>query len=191
MTFGQDATMRIEVITFDIIDFMYPYNAIFVCNTINKFVDVIHQGYLLMKIPTATGVILVYASQEEARRAETNTSVLNRLVHDIDEAKGEDVLLEAEKKAEAQMRQAMKHVEVERMKAVDDTGTVPLRADVPSRTVMIQTEVSKEEEERLLEFLCHNQDVFAWSKTYLTGVHRSTTDHALNTDPKVRPKLQR
>jgi hypothetical protein len=29
MTFGQDAMMRTEVITFDVIDFVYPYNANF------------------------------------------------------------------------------------------------------------------------------------------------------------------
>jgi hypothetical protein len=78
VTFGQDATMRTEVITFDVVDFMYPYNAISGRNTINKFAAVIHQGYLLMKIPTATGVILVYGSEEEARRAKRNTSVHNR-----------------------------------------------------------------------------------------------------------------
>jgi hypothetical protein len=49
----------------------------------------------------------------------------------------------------------MKQAETERMKAVD-TRIVPLCADVPSRTVMIGTEVSKEED-RLLEFLRHNQ----------------------------------
>jgi hypothetical protein len=77
------------------------------------------------------------------------------------------------------------------MKAVDDTRTVPLGADVPSRTVMIGTEVSKEEEDKLLQFLRHNRDVFAWSKSDLTGVHRSVIEHALNTDPKIKPKLQR
>jgi hypothetical protein len=56
---------------------------------------------------------------------------------------------------------------------------------------MIGTEVSKEEEERLLQFLRNNQDVFAWSKSDLTRVHRSVIEHALNTDPKVRLKLQR
>jgi hypothetical protein len=191
VTFRQDATMRTEVITFDVIDFMYPYNAIFGHNTINKFAVVIHQGYLLMKIPTVAGVISVYGSQEEAQRAERNTSMLNRQVHVIDEAKGNEVLPEAEQKAEAQMMQSMKQAETERMKAVDDTRTVPLCADVPSRTIMIGTKVSKEEEDRLLEFLRHNQDVFAWSKTDLTGIHRSVIEHDLNTDPKVRPKLQR
>jgi hypothetical protein len=85
----------------------------------------------------------------------------------------------------------MKQAEAERMKALDDTRTIPLCADVPSRPVMIGTEVSKEEEDKLLQFLRHNQDVFAWSKSDLTGVHRSVIEHALNTDPKVKPKLQR
>jgi hypothetical protein len=156
VTFGQDATMRTEVITFDVIDFLYPYNTVFGRNTINKFAAVIHQGYLLMKIPTAARVISVYGSQEEARRAERNTSVLNRQVHVIDEAESNDVSPEAEQKVEAQMRQPMKQADAERMKAVDDTRTVPLCANVPSRTVMIGTEVSKEEENRLLKFLRHN-----------------------------------
>jgi hypothetical protein len=56
---------------------------------------------------------------------------------------------------------------------------------------MIGTEVSTEDEGRLLQFLRNNQDVFAWSKSDLTGVHRSVIEHALNTDPKVQPKLQR
>jgi ribosome recycling factor len=42
-----------------------------------------------------------------------------------------------------------------------------------------------------LQFLRNNQDVFAWSKSDLTGVHRSVIEHALNTDPRVKPKLQR
>jgi hypothetical protein len=142
-----------------------------------------------MKIPTNAGVVSVYGSQEEARRAERNTSAHNRQVHVIDEDEGGEVVPEAEQKAEAQMRQSMKQDEAERMKAVDDTRTVPLFADVPSRTVMIGTEVSKEED-KLLHFLHHNQDVFAWYNSDLTGVHRSVIEHALNTVPKVKPKLQ-
>jgi ribosomal protein L32E len=146
VTFGQEATMRTEVITFDVVDFVYPYNAIFGRNTINKFAAVIHQGYLLMKIPTATGVISVYGSQEEARRVECNTSVHNRQVHVINEDEGNEAVVAEEQRAEAQMRQSMKGAEAERMKAVDVTKTVPLCVDVPSRTVMIGTEVSAEDE---------------------------------------------
>jgi hypothetical protein len=85
----------------------------------------------------------------------------------------------------------MKEAEAECMKAVDDTRTIPLCADVPSRTVMIGTEVSKKEEDKLLQFIRHNQDMFAWSKSDLTGVHLSVIEHALNTDPKIKLKLQR
>jgi hypothetical protein len=83
----------------------------------------------------------------------------------------------------------MKGAEAKRMKAVDVTKIVPLCADVPSMTVMIGTEVSTEDEGRLLQFLRNNQDVFAWSKSDLMGVHCSVIEHALKTDPKVKPKL--
>ncbi|RLN11994.1 polyprotein [Panicum miliaceum] len=66
VTFGQGPTMRTEVITFDIVDIQYPYNSIFGRNTIIKFVAIIHQPYLCMKIPTAGGVVTVFGSQEEA-----------------------------------------------------------------------------------------------------------------------------
>jgi hypothetical protein len=56
---------------------------------------------------------------------------------------------------------------------------------------MIGTEVSTEDEGKLLQFLLHKQDVFAWSKSDFMGVHQSVIEHALNTDPKVKPKLQR
>jgi hypothetical protein len=43
---------------------VYPYNAIFGHNTINKFAAVIHQGYLLMKIPTAAGLFRCMAARK-------------------------------------------------------------------------------------------------------------------------------
>jgi hypothetical protein len=110
-------------------------------------------------------------------------------VHVINEDEGNEAVVAEEQRAEAQMRQSMKRAEAERMKAVDVTRTVPLCADVPSRTVMIGTKVSAEEEGKFLQFLRHNQDVFTWSKSDLMGVHRSVIEHALNTDPKVKPKL--
>jgi hypothetical protein len=117
--------------------------------------------------------------------------VHNRQVHVINEDESNEAAAAEEQKVEAQMRQSMKGAEAERMKAVDVMKTVPLCADVPSRTVMIGAEISTEDEDRLLQFLHNNHDVFAWSKSDLTGVHRSVIEHALNTDPRVKPKLQR
>jgi hypothetical protein len=71
-------------------------------------------------------------------------------VHVINEDECNETIVAEEQRAEAQMRQSMKGAKAERMKVVDDKRKVPLCADVPSRTVMIGTEVSAEEEDKLL-----------------------------------------
>ena len=72
------------MITFDIVDVNYPYNAVFGRNTIVKFTAVIHQPYLCMKLPTVGGVLTVFGNQEEARRCEDNTFYTNKSVHTIE-----------------------------------------------------------------------------------------------------------
>ena len=70
VTFGEGNTQRTELITFDVVDIAYPYNAIFGRNSIIKFAAVINQAYLCMKIPTVGGFITILANQEEAKRCE-------------------------------------------------------------------------------------------------------------------------
>ena len=86
VTFGEGNTQRTEMITFDIVDVNYPYNTIFVRNTIVKFAAVIHQPYLCMKLPTVGGVLMVFGNQEEACRCEDNTFYTNKSVHTIESA---------------------------------------------------------------------------------------------------------
>ena len=74
VTFGEGNTQRTELITFDVVDITYPYNAIFGHNSIIKFAAVINQAFLCMKIPTAGGVITILGNQEEARRCEDNAA---------------------------------------------------------------------------------------------------------------------
>ena len=83
VTFGEGAAQRTEAITFDVVDINYPYNAIFSRNTLVKFVAVIHQLYLCMKLPTAGGIVTVFGNQEETRRCEDNASTANKNVHII------------------------------------------------------------------------------------------------------------
>ena len=75
VTFGEGNTQRTELITFDVIDIAYPYNAIFGHNSIIKFAAVINQAFLCMKIPTAGGVITILGNQEEAKRCEKTRRV--------------------------------------------------------------------------------------------------------------------
>ena len=84
VTFGEGNTQRTELITFDVIDIAYPYNAIFGRNSIIKFAAVINQAFLCMKIPTAGGVITILGNQEEARRCEDNAACAMKNVQAIE-----------------------------------------------------------------------------------------------------------
>jgi len=54
----------------------------------------------------------------------------------------------------------------------EHTKKVPLCEDVPDRMVIIGKGLEEAEEARLIQFLLNNQDVFAWSSSYLRGVFR-------------------
>jgi hypothetical protein len=56
-----------EYISFDIVDMLYPYNAIFGRGLLNTFEAALHSGYLCLKIPATFRVISIFVSQQEAR----------------------------------------------------------------------------------------------------------------------------
>ncbi|RLN42469.1 prpol [Panicum miliaceum] len=183
VTFSQGPTMRMKVITFNIVDIPYPYNAIFGRNTIIKFAAVIHQPYLCMKIPTAGGVVTVFGSQEEARRCEDNTSQSSKNVHAIkDQKKTED---------EGCQQETETQEATEGLQPAEHTKRVPLCEDVPDRTITIGKGLQQAEEERLVCFLRNNQNVFAWSSADLKAVSRDVMEHVLKVDPKHKPVRQR
>ena len=64
VTFREGNTQRTELITFDVVDIAYPYNAIFGRNSIIKFAAIINQAYLCMKIPTAGAVIMILGTKK-------------------------------------------------------------------------------------------------------------------------------
>jgi hypothetical protein len=64
LSFGVAPNARSEHVTFDIVDMVYPYNAIMGRGSINKFEAAIHRLYLCMKIPGPQGVITVYGNQQ-------------------------------------------------------------------------------------------------------------------------------
>lgn len=138
VTFKQGATIRTEVITFDIVDIQYPYSAIFGTNIINKFATIVHQLYICMKIPTV-GVLSVFGNQEEARRCNDNTSQASKYVHVIGNNQGEP-----EGKNEVEGEEP-----TEGVRLAEHTKKVPLGEDVPERTTIISKGVEQAEEERL------------------------------------------
>jgi hypothetical protein len=67
VSFGTPRNPRTEYITFDVIDMLFPDNAIFGLGLLNTFEAALHLGYLYLKILATFGVISVFGSQQEAR----------------------------------------------------------------------------------------------------------------------------
>jgi hypothetical protein len=68
VSFGTPKSPHMEYITFDVIDMLYPYNAIFGSGLLNTFEAALHSGYLYLKITATFGVISVFGNQQDARK---------------------------------------------------------------------------------------------------------------------------
>jgi hypothetical protein len=79
----------------------------------------------------------------------------------------------------------------EKAQAVEETKKVPLDSLVLNKQVIIRTGLSQEEENRLIEFLQSNKDVFAWTSNDLGGVSRDIIEHKLDINQNCRPKKQK
>jgi hypothetical protein len=72
---------RTEYITFDVVNTLYPYNAIFGRDLLNTFKAALHSGCLCLKITTTFGIISVFESQKEARNIEQGFTPGHKNVH--------------------------------------------------------------------------------------------------------------
>jgi hypothetical protein len=172
---------RSQQITFNIVDMVYPYNAIMGCGSINKLEAAIHRLYLCMKIPGPQGVITVYGDQQATRNIERDFVPGQRNIH----------CLTIECKDNNSSRPTKNKKVNAQLQSNKGTKTVPLDPATPKQTVMINEDLSSHEEARLLSCLNCNKDVFAWSTLDLVEVSRTIIEHSLGIDPSVRPKKQR
>jgi hypothetical protein len=181
LSFGMVPSTRSEQVTFDIVDMVYPYNAIMGRGSINKFEAAIHGLYLCMNIPGPQGVIAIYGDQQTARNIERDFVPGQHNVHCLTtECEGSDSHYSAKgKKINAQLQ------------SNNGTKTVPLDPATPKQTVMISEDLTPHDKGRLLSCLSRNKDVFAWSALDLVGVSSAIIEHSLGIDPLVRPKKQR
>jgi hypothetical protein len=180
LSFGVAPNARSEQVTFDIVDMVYPYNAIMGRGSINKFEAAIHGLYLCMKIPGPQGVITVYGNQQTARNIERDFVPGQRNIH----------YLTTQREVPEAARPAANEHETTQLQSNDGTKTVPLDPATPKQTVIISEDLTSQDEEKLISCLSRNKDVFAWSALDLVGVSRTVIEHSLGIDPSVRPKKQ-
>jgi hypothetical protein len=181
LSFGVAPNARSEEVTFDIVNMVYPYNAITGRDSINKFEATIHGLCLCMKIPGPQGVITVYGNQKTARNIERDFVPGQRNVHchTTQREVSEATRPTADEKVKAQLQ------------SNDGTKTVPLDPATPKQTVVISEDLTSQDEEKLISCLTRNKDVFAWSALDLVGVSCTVIEHGLGIDPSVRLKKQR
>jgi hypothetical protein len=181
LSFGVAPNARSEQITFDIVDMVYPYNAIMGQGSINKFEAAIHGLYLYMKIPGPQGVITVYGNQQTARNIERDFIPGQQNVHCLT--------------TQCEVSEATHPTTGEKVKAQlqsnDCTKTVPLDPATPKQTLVISEDLTSYDKEKLISCLSRNKDVFTWSALDLVGVSHIVIEHSLGIDPSVCPKKQR
>jgi hypothetical protein len=181
LSFGVAPNARSEQVTFDIVDMVYPYNVIMGRGSINKFEAAIHGLYLCMKIPGPQGVITVYGNQQTAHNIERDFVPGQRNVQ----------CLTTQREVPEATRPTANEHEKAQLQSNDGTKTVPLDQATPKQMVIINKDLTSQDEERLISCLSRNKDVFAWSAHDLVGVSRTIIEHSLGIDPSVRPKKQR
>jgi hypothetical protein len=147
VSFGTLKNPRTEFITFDVVDMIYPYNAIFGRGLLNTFKASLHSAYLWLKIPTTFRVISVFDSQEEARNIEKGFTPGHKNVHFLREDQKQHTTFIDQHKVEAPV-ECKKAIELE-----GEFKKIPLDPRVLDRTVCIGAEASQHEHAELLAFL--------------------------------------
>jgi hypothetical protein len=185
VSFGTPKNHRTEYTTFDVVDMLYPYNAIFGRRLLNTFKAALHSGYLYLKVPSTFGVITIFDSQKEARSIERGFAPGHKDVHLLREDAYQHE--QAQPFPKQEISAEFKKV----IKAEGDSSRVALDPRIPDRTICFGAEMSTEEQAELLQFLEKNNDVFVWSTYDIVGGSKELIEHKLQVNPHVKPKKQK
>ncbi|GKV50360.1 hypothetical protein SLEP1_g57067 [Rubroshorea leprosula] len=188
---GSEPRFKMASVTFLVVKMESAFNAILGRATLCELKAVISQPHLCMKFPTPQGVGVLKGNQKMARTCYQDTFKKVELAA---------VPTGSENHKPTQLaQQTMSISDIEhrpegveqKAKPVESVETVPLNPAVPERTVKIGTKLTEEERAELMEFLRHNQDVFAWTTDEMPGIPAELTVHKLSTDPTRRPVVQK
>ena len=69
VTFGAEENFRTENVQFDVAEVNLPFNAIIGRQALYRFMAIAHYGYLVLKMPSPTGVLTVQGDRTAALAA--------------------------------------------------------------------------------------------------------------------------
>ena len=74
---------------------------------------------------------------------------------------------------------------------MEELDEVKIHPDFPDHKVQIGSRLDPEMRAKLIEFLSHNYDCFAWSHADMTGIDPEVIVHKLQVDPDYPPRKQK
>ena len=103
-------------------------------------------------------------------------------------------MLELERKSKGPMETNIDHhfqKEESTTGPIKEIVEIQVNPNKPSRVIKIGKCLSSELVQQLVNFICRNQDVFAWTHTDMVGIHLEIMCHQLNIDPQAKPIHQK
>jgi hypothetical protein len=181
--FRTPANFRKETLTFEVVSFHGTYHAILGRPCYAKFMAVPNYTYLNLKMPGPKGVITVGPSYEHAYEC------------DVECVEHGEAILESATLA-ADLDGLAKEIPDPKQHAnsfepAEDVKLIPLdRANPDGRALNFSATLDPKLEVVLVDFLCVNVDIFAWSLSDMSGIPWEVAEHALEIRAGSKPVKQ-
>ncbi|XP_016192778.1 uncharacterized protein LOC107633688 [Arachis ipaensis] len=183
-TLGEQPLSRTQDIQYLIVDCFSPYNLILGRPFLNRFAAIVSTYHLCVKFPVQDNIVAtIHGDLQEARQC-YNVSL--KPIRKKTEARvnsiqsKQPILAELDPRADFQ----------ERPTPNEDLHKVVLTED-PAKFTFIGTSMDDEVRIKLINFLCANADLFAWTSGDMPGIIPLVITHKLAVSPAARPVSQK
>ncbi|XP_020549794.1 uncharacterized protein LOC105162805 [Sesamum indicum] len=179
VSLGEEPRRKTCMVQFLVVDSPFAYNVVLGRPGLNKFKAVVSTYHLKMKFPTMQGVREVTCDQQTARQC-YNLAV-----------KQGEIMKKEKRKEEMSQSEEAKRGKMKRIEPLEEYKEVELISGNFQKTTHIGSQMTKEMETMMIDFLQSNNDLFAWSPSDFQGINPEVIVHRLNIDLQVKPVKQK
>ncbi|XP_057443797.1 uncharacterized protein LOC130735944 [Lotus japonicus] len=182
IAFGEGEFVKKFQVKYLVIAFRAMYNVLLGRDTLNKVCAIISTAHLTVKYPTCNGKIEVLRVDQEAARECYAQSLA---LYGKKAAKESHRITEISPHEDFNLDPCDDSEEL-RPQPAEDTKSI----QVAGRALKIGSTLSIEQEDRLIELLKNNLDLFAWTIKDVPGIDPKVISHKLSIQPGAKPVVQ-